>query len=349
VSKKPSLLVGGLLAAAVLALPVAGSTGGAPAEAPAALAFPPQTPAGLAAGDPSAPALFYAVPDDRFADGENQIRVEVRVDGEPFIEERFAVHTDAIARVREQSAGRSRRTTDAAEAGGGSRVVFELLAERPEMRAHLHELAAAGGRLVEVEVQVNGRSAAGGTLDELAAAGGELLAAAGPPVAVAAGAQAFAAAAVADPPSSFYVCGDDSCGGGTPPIGENCESCPEDCGGPCSICGNNFCGGTETCSTCATDCGTCPPCPQSLGFETRCQLLNVYYYINQCRDGAFGRAYYTDTDYYYKCWRVERIRQCNGSITESVVPGSTTYHWGSCWQYTGPSCSFSWGSAFPTC
>lgn len=52
--------------------------------------------------------------------------------------------------------------------------------------------------------------------------------------------------------------------------GENCETCPQDCG-PCAPvdpppppaprCGDNTCGGAESCATCAQDCGACPPTP----------------------------------------------------------------------------------------
>ena len=51
------------------------------------------------------------------------------------------------------------------------------------------------------------------------------------------------------------VCGNNACASG-----ENCSSCPTDCGNcPApEVCGNLACAGGETCSTCPTDCGSCP-------------------------------------------------------------------------------------------
>ena len=70
------------------------------------------------------------------------------------------------------------------------------------------------------------------------------------------------------------VCGDGNCAGG-----ENCASCPGDCGACCGnnvcdnaetcgscpqdcggCCGNGSCGGGENCSNCPQDCGQCPSC-----------------------------------------------------------------------------------------
>jgi secreted trypsin-like serine protease len=64
-------------------------------------------------------------------------------------------------------------------------------------------------------------------------------------------------------------CGDHSCNNG-----ENCQSCPGDCGAcPPPVCGNGLCDGGETCSTCPSDCGSCPTCgpgqnnPHGIGFN----------------------------------------------------------------------------------
>lgn len=57
---------------------------------------------------------------------------------------------------------------------------------------------------------------------------------------------------------AFVVCGNNICEPNGHPFGEDCEICPQDCGGSCSICGNGFCTSPETCSSCAADCGTCP-------------------------------------------------------------------------------------------
>lgn len=52
----------------------------------------------------------------------------------------------------------------------------------------------------------------------------------------------------------YYYCGDGICS-----KGENCKSCPEDCGAcelinETAICGNGICEATETCSNCPSDC-----------------------------------------------------------------------------------------------
>lgn len=60
------------------------------------------------------------------------------------------------------------------------------------------------------------------------------------------------------PTQAIQICGDGVCQSDGTPFGEDCEICPEDCGGPCSICGNSFCTSPESCSSCSADCGTCP-------------------------------------------------------------------------------------------
>jgi hypothetical protein len=59
--------------------------------------------------------------------------------------------------------------------------------------------------------------------------------------------------------------GGGDCGNGTCNIsdGENCSTCPQDCGGPCeSTCGDFACDAIdgEDCSTCPGDCGVCIDC-----------------------------------------------------------------------------------------
>ncbi len=48
-------------------------------------------------------------------------------------------------------------------------------------------------------------------------------------------------------------CGDGDCSG------EDCSTCPQDCG-PCATCGDGDCNGNEDCSSCPQDCGECPDC-----------------------------------------------------------------------------------------
>lgn len=79
----------------------------------------------------------------------------------------------------------------------------------------------------------------------------------------------FAAAAFAGfayDANAFVICGDGICQTSGVPFGEDCEICPEDCGGSCTICGNGFCSAGESCSSCSLDCGT-------WGFNPRKALL----------------------------------------------------------------------------
>src|SRR3989304_419127 len=61
--------------------------------------------------------------------------------------------------------------------------------------------------------------------------------------------------------TGFQVVGE--CGNGLcePEFGENPLTCPQDCGSPPPVCGNDVCESGETCSSCAKDCGSCPPGP----------------------------------------------------------------------------------------
>ena len=69
----------------------------------------------------------------------------------------------------------------------------------------------------------------------------------------------FALSTVLAPPAAAIpLCGDGVCQTSGHPFGEDCEICPEDCGGSCTICGNSFCTYPETSCTCSADCGSCP-------------------------------------------------------------------------------------------
>ncbi|MSQ82090.1 MAG: hypothetical protein EXR77_04120 [Myxococcales bacterium] len=49
-----------------------------------------------------------------------------------------------------------------------------------------------------------------------------------------------------------------SCGNGKCADGENCQTCPADCGTCPAFCGNGTCAANETCASCPQDCGACP-------------------------------------------------------------------------------------------
>ncbi|MDY7094621.1 MAG: heterocycloanthracin/sonorensin family bacteriocin [Acidobacteriota bacterium] len=315
--------------------------------------------AALAQGEKAtaAPLFFYTVPRSELTEARNQVTVQAFVDGELFLEERFRLDQAVLEHGDERAleALRSSHPEGPQALTGKSleqprTAVFELLSDRPAVRAHFHQLAASGEHQVRLDVLVNDRSVRYFGFDELLRSGSDELAEAGLPTLTNATAQVFSTAAdKPDAPQEFYVCGDGSCGGGTPPVGENCESCPQDCGGPCSICGNGFCGGTETCSTCAADCGACPSCPTDLGTESRTDYLGSTSYYTYCMDGWPGTAYYTYQKNDYKHYDVQLTEECDGSITETVVPGSTTYSSSYCWRYVGGYCTFTYGYASPIC
>jgi hypothetical protein len=52
---------------------------------------------------------------------------------------------------------------------------------------------------------------------------------------------------------------EETCGNGTCAGGEECASCPDDCGACPPTCGDGRCEGAETCGACPGDCGACPP------------------------------------------------------------------------------------------
>ena len=145
------------------------------------------------------------------------------------------------------------------------------------------------------------------------------------------------------------VCGDGTCfQGGF--FNEDCETCPQDCGGPCQICGNGFCGSLENCSTCAADCGACPTCPTNLGNETRTSILSTTVGGLSCLRDIYNfnsSSYYQATTFNYITFQVQRTRECDGSITETVVPGTTSYFSTYCYRYLNWPCSF--GFIYPGC
>ena len=55
------------------------------------------------------------------------------------------------------------------------------------------------------------------------------------------------------------ACGGPSCGDKNCDIGEDCHTCPSDCG-QCPRCGDGECSSGESCSSCPADCGQCTSC-----------------------------------------------------------------------------------------
>lgn len=103
-------------------------------------------------------------------------------------------------------------------------------------------------------------------------------------------------------------------------MGEDCETCPQDCGGTCSICGNGFCSGVETCSSCAADCGTCPGATDSDGDGVYDSTDNCIYVANadQADCDGDGTGDVCDSE--------------NGNYQS--VSGGMCYAWGSAYDVT---------------
>jgi len=71
--------------------------------------------------------------------------------------------------------------------------------------------------------------------------------------------------------STSAPCGDTIC---STAYGENCGSCPADCG--VCPCGNYICDPGETCSNCPGDCGSCPCSDYT--YESACTSANCYWH-----------------------------------------------------------------------
>lgn len=301
-----------------------------------------------------APLLFYAIPEVHWIEGENRVEVRVWVDGALYASERHRPLSSKLEAVEQRRLERALAARP--EADEDARVssttplpestVFELLAERAEIRAELHRIAAE--HRVEVEVLVNGAVVDHVPFEDFAERSALAVESHGLPVPVTAWSQVYSTHANSEP-GFLENCGNGICDEGEYPGGEDCESCPEDCDGPCILCGNGYCGPEETCSSCVSDCGSCPSCPEDLGTEERTDYLGSVSYATQCRSGVFGTMYYTYQRNDYKRYTVQRTRECNGSITETVVPGSTSYFSTYCYRREWVSCSYPVGSAYPAC
>jgi len=73
----------------------------------------------------------------------------------------------------------------------------------------------------------------------------------------------------------------------------------------------------------------------SLGWQC---MQDIYY--------PYDSEYFDYTRFDYKTYRVHRVRECDGSITETVVPGSTSYYSTYCYRYTFVPCSYGFGQPF---
>ncbi|MEM9291211.1 MAG: hypothetical protein AAGD01_06000 [Acidobacteriota bacterium] len=290
------------------------------------------------------------------------MQVRIFASGDRYLEERYPVQKSAVmeSKVSQRNQAQAiREKVGPVMASGeelGSHAVFELLAGHTDLRSELLRFAEEESRILTFEVLVNEASLIYQDWSDFAAQSEQRLAEDGLPISTTAVAQIFAAFEPPGDPQSFYVCGNGVCdgpqvrqGSGSLFFEEDCETCPEDCGGPCSICGNGFCGNSESCSSCPSDCGPCTICPENLGTEERIENLAVIEYSTYCYDAWPGRAYYTYTRYDNKRYTVQLTRECNGTITETLVPGSTVYYSSYCYRYRGGFCPYSYGLASPVC
>ncbi|MCH9648399.1 MAG: heterocycloanthracin/sonorensin family bacteriocin [Deltaproteobacteria bacterium] len=308
---------------------------------------------------PSTRLLFYSIPADQLEAGKNEVEVKVWVDDQVFLSEVFVMAKRAVEAIQERSREQQRSELGDLDLDldldfekpvedSGS-VVFELLGDRPELRAELVLLGEGSAHAVDIEVVVNGQGVVHQAFHEFSSDSAEAVSRHGLPVVAKATAQAFPISTKPQQPQGFEVCGDGICAGGMPPLGENCESCPVDCGGACSICGNGYCGGTERCFNCEADCGVCQNCPTDLGNAIRTQYLGSQSLGLDCRAGGAGPTLYDFLRNDYKRWTVHKTEECDGTITETIVPGTTSFFSLFCYAWVGLNCPFPNGVASPLC
>lgn len=272
--------------------------------------------------------LFYAIPAGKLSRESNAVRVRASIG-------------DEVLLVEELATG---RVPNDAEYG-----VFEFLASHAVERQEMARLNERAGEHVRMEVSVNGEALLDLSLSEFVKNSDDVLSLGVLPTAAEASVERKGDLGQAGRLAmKFYVCGDGTCSPGSFPSGEDCETCPQDCGGPCSICGNNYCGPSESCQSCSSDCGSC--CPTTLPQQTRTELISTQFLYSSCLLNVFypfEGAFYDYTQLNYKRYKVNRVRECDGSITETVVPGSTTYFTQYCYHYTGWYCGSS--AIYPSC
>ena len=319
-----------VLALAALAAPAAALDLGASENRSSAAACLPGT--GPMGGlEPAADLLLYGVETRHLDEGNHQVHLRAMAGLELLLSETFQINPATLA----------------AGEPFADQAVFELLAASPELRQVLFEEGADGD--LSVEVEVDGILVDRLRWAELLAASGALRSGGALPVATQTSATLFAQSSLV-PTLQIPICGDGNCD--TTPIilPEDCETCPQDCGSACSICGNNYCGPSESCQTCSADCGSCPSCPTTLSNQTRTELIGQIVLSTVCLDDVFypwDPTVFDYTRFSYKRYVVSRVRECDLSITETVVPGSTTYFYKYCYGRTANSCSSSFGS--PSC
>lgn len=127
----------------------------------------------------------------------------------------------------------------------------------------------------------------------------------------------------------FYedgYCGDWMCS-----IGEDCYSCPEDCGTSCyEYCGDGICQASESCSDCSYDCGSCS--------ENRSVAVNGKRYWADYAGNAIWRSNLDGS-------QVELVHAVNGPFGIGYDPAAGHLIWTSATDETVQAASIG-GSAF---
>ena len=274
------------------------------------------------------PLMFYALSESSLKPGST-VEVGVAVDGQLLAEESF-VYEKPVNLPGVKTSG-SRHS---------DQILFELFDTEPQIRAKVLAFSKSEDHRVEVTISADGAVVSRTSLQEFLAQSDIVRQLGILPTVTKSPAELFEVAAEWTIQQRLWVCGDNSCDQGGP-NSEDCETCPEDCGGPCTICGNGNCGSGESCSTCSADCGAC--CPNTLPNETRNEVVGVTNYGWSCMYDIYfwgQSSYYNQVQYTVKATTYSRVRECNGSITETVV--SVSYFYVYCDQYLGIPCSFPW-------
>lgn len=103
------------------------------------------------------------------------------------------------------------------------------------------------------------------------------------------------------------LCGDWACS-----VGEDCNSCPEDCGSCSGYCGDGICQSSESCSSCSYDCGSCS--------ENRSVVVNGKRYWADYASNAIWRSNLDGS-------QVELVHGVNGPYGIGYDPATGSLLW----------------------
>lgn len=126
----------------------------------------------------------------------------------------------------------------------------------------------------------------------------------------------------------YYVgyCGDLTCG-----VGEDCSSCPDDCGTCNGFCGDAICQPSEDCSNCSYDCGSCS--------ENRSVVVNGKRYWAEYAANAIWRSNLDGS-------QVEMVYSVNGPYGIGYDPAAGILIWTSATDETVQAAALGGGGVF---